>query len=67
MLMVFDYQSLRITEIFSPIDSKEQKLIMSLVVSLKLYMEFHKGQLDSFIFNICISDILFDMVQVMRR
>ena len=29
---------------FFPKDSKEQKLIMPLVVSLKLYMEFHKGQ-----------------------
>ena len=30
--------------VFFPIDSKEQKLIMPLVFTLKLYMEFHKGQ-----------------------
>ena len=31
-------------EFFFPIDNKEQKLMMLLVVTLKLYMEFHKGQ-----------------------
>ena len=30
--------------VFFPIDSKEQKLIMLLVVTLKLYMELDKDQ-----------------------
>ena len=41
----FNYQSLRIMErVFFPIDSKEQKLRMPLVITLKLYMDFRKGQ-----------------------
>ena len=39
-----DYQSLRIIESFLFNRKQRTKLIMSLVVALKLYMEFHKGQ-----------------------
>ena len=55
----FEYQSLRIMESFFPIDSKEEKLIMHLVVILKLYMEFHKGQFWIPYFSISISATYF--------
>ena len=47
----FDYQSLIIMKSFFPIDNKEQKLIMSSVVTLKFYVEFHKGQFRSITFQ----------------
>ena len=40
---------------FFPIDSKKQKLIMSLVVTLKLYTEFQKDQFWVPFFSISIS------------
>ena len=51
----FDYQSLRSMRLFFPTDSKEQKLIMPLVATLKLYMEFQKGQFWVPYFSISIS------------
>ena len=41
--------------VFFPIDSKEQKLIIPFVVSLKGYMEFHKVQFWVPYFSISIS------------
>ena len=49
--------------VFFPIDSKEQKLIMPLVVTLKLYMEFHKGQFWVPYFSIFISATFFDIIE----
>ena len=37
--------------IFFPIDIKEQKLIMPLFITLKLYLEFQKAQLWSLTFQ----------------
>ena len=49
--------------VFFPIDSKEQKLIMSSVVTLKLYMEFQKGQFWIPYFSISVSEIFFDIIE----
>ena len=47
-----------------PIDSKEQQLIMSLVVTLKLYTEFHKGQFWVPYFSLSISvTYFFDIIE----
>ena len=45
--------------VFFPIDSKEQKLIIPLVVTLKLYVEFHKGPFWIPYFSIYISATYF--------
>ena len=50
--------------VFFPIDSKEQKLIMPLVVTLKLYMKFYKGQFWVPYFSISISvTYFFDIIK----
>ena len=54
----FDYQFSSIM-VFFPIEGKEQKLIMPLVVTQKLYMEFHKGQFWVHYFSVSISVIYF--------
>ena len=43
-----------------PIDNKEQKSIMHLVVTLKFYMEFHKGQfwVSYFLMSISVPYVL---------
>ena len=55
----FDYQSLRIMESFLSNRQQRTKLIMPLVIILKLYMEFHKGQFWVPYFSISISAIYF--------
>ena len=50
--------------VFFPIDNKEEKLIMSLVVTLKLYMEYQKGQFWVPYFSISISaTYFFDIIE----
>ena len=44
--------------VFFPIDAKEQNLIIPLVISLRLYMEFHKSQFWVPYFSITFCDIL---------
>ena len=54
----FDYLS-ESWRVFFPVDSKEQQLIMSLVVTLKLYMNFHKGRFWVPYFSMSISATYF--------
>ena len=51
--------------VFFLIDSKEQKLIMPLVVTLKSCMEFHKGQfwVPYFSISLSVMDIFFDITE----
>ena len=46
-----DYQSLRITDNFLSNSIKEQKLILLLFITLKLYVEFDKAQFWSLPFQ----------------
>ena len=48
---------------FFPVDNKEQKLIMPLVVTLKLYMEHHKGLFWVPYFSIYIYVAFFDIIE----
>ena len=59
-LLLAKYQFLRIMEsLFFPTDSKEQKLITPLVVTLKLNMEFQMGQFWVPYFSVSISVTFF--------
>ena len=51
--------------VFFPIDSKEEKLIIPLVVSRKLYLDFHKDQFRVPYFSIPISMtyVFFDIIE----
>ena len=50
--------------VFFPIDNKEQKLIMLLVVTQKLYTEFHKDQFWVHYFSMSISaTYFFDIIE----
>ena len=59
----FDYQSLRIMESFLSHRQQRTKINNAFVVILKLYMGFHRGSiLGPLLFNICICDIFFDII-----